>query len=130
MNIEYVQRYATMALADAARPRSKGIPQRPSNGANVTVEHADGDADAEGERDDDGNMERDPDRDEEDEVEEEISDAGSYDEDDDDPTRDMDIWTSPTANLVEHHFCSTCVWGSCSTLSIPQHGHLAHYYAV
>lgn len=85
-SIEYVQRYATNALADAARPRPKGAPLRsPSSGATGSG-HSD--MDAEGERE--GEEARDHDQYDEDE-DEEISDAGSYDEDDDDPSRDMDL---------------------------------------
>jgi hypothetical protein len=90
---EYVQRYATKALADAARPRPKGgIPRSPSrsngmNGASGSS-NANGEADAEAVRDDD--MDRDADRDEEEEVEEDIdpSEVGSYSSEED---RDMEV---------------------------------------
>jgi len=89
----YVQRYATKALADAARPRPKGgVPRSPSrsngmNGASGSP-NANGEADAEGVRDDD--MDRDADRDEEEEVEEDIdpSEVGSYSSEED---RDMEV---------------------------------------
>lgn len=83
---QYVQRYATKALADAARPRTKGMLSRPDDhpAAGINGRAGSSDPDAEGERDDD-------DMDEDEDDDEEISDAGSYDDDDDDPSKDMDL---------------------------------------